>query len=137
LHPLVTSSTPHSAREGGTNMNRHPEPPFLLPRRSSSGRKPPVPRCAMVAVLLTAIALSTPSRAATLVEKGRGRAVIILPEKPSPVAEASARVLRDHIRQMSGAELPLRREDRITGSPAPAQAWVLVGEGKLTNKLGL
>ncbi len=118
-------------------MNRHPEWLFLLPRRFASGRTPPVIRCALVAVLMTAPAFSTPSRAATLVEKGRGRAVIILPEKPSPVAEAAARVLRDHIRQMSGAELPLRTEDRITGSPTPEQAWVLVGEGKLTNKLGL
>ena len=46
-------------------------------------------------------------------------------------------MLRDHIRQMSGAELPIRREDRITGSPTQDQAWVLVGEGKLTEKLGL
>ncbi len=76
-------------------------------------------------------------RAATLVEKGRSRAVIILPEKPSPVVEGAARVLRDHIRQMSGAELAIRTENRITGSPTKDLAWVLVGEGKLTNKEGL
>src|SRR5262249_17231239 len=73
----------------------------------------------------------------TLVEKGQARAVIIVPEKHSPVVENAARVLRDHIRQMSGAELPIRTEDKITGSPTQEQAWVLVGEGKLAEKLGL
>jgi hypothetical protein len=98
---------------------------------------PAVAGCALVALLLTATACATPSRAATLVEKGQPRAVIILPEKPSPVAEGAARVLRDHIRQMSGAELPIRREDQVTGSPSKDRVWVLVGEGKLTAKLGL
>src|SRR5262249_20908277 len=60
-----------------------------------------------------------------------------LPERPSPLIESAARVLRDHIRQMSGAELPIRTEDRVTGSATQEQAWVLVGEGKLTEKLGL
>jgi hypothetical protein len=75
-------------------------------------------------------------QAATLVEKGQPRAVLIVPEKPSPVVESAARVLREHIKQMAGAELPIRTEDRITGSPSPDQAWVLGGEGKLTEKLG-
>ena len=39
------------------------------------------------------------------IRQGAG-AVIIVPETPSPVAQGAARVLRDHIRQMSGAELP-------------------------------
>src|SRR5205823_6296994 len=75
--------------------------------------------------------------AVTLVEKGQARAVIIVPEKPSPVVENAARVLRDHLKQMSGAELPIRTEDKITSSPAQDQVWVLVGEGKLAGKLGL
>src|SRR5215831_2644446 len=74
---------------------------------------------------------------ATLVEKGQARAVIIVPEKPSPVVANAARVLRAHIKQMSGAELPIRTENQITGSPSQDQAWVLVGEGKLAKKLGL
>jgi hypothetical protein len=73
----------------------------------------------------------------TLVEKGQARAVIILPERPSAIAEGAARVLRDHIRQMSGAELPIHTENRISGSPSKDQAWILIGEGKLTEKLGL
>jgi hypothetical protein len=77
------------------------------------------------------------AHAVTLVDKGQARAVIIVPKKASPVAEGAARVLRDHIRQMSGAELPIRTEDRVMGSPTQERAWVLVGEGQLTEKLGL
>jgi hypothetical protein len=88
-------------------------------------------------LILAAAAFVTPVGAVTLVEKGQPRGVIILPEKPSPVAEAAARVLRDHLRQMSGAELPIRRENQVAGAPTQDQAWILVGEGKLAEKLGL
>jgi Domain of unknown function (DUF4838) len=87
--------------------------------------------------LLTALAGVTPGRAATLVEKGQARAVIIVPEKPPPVVANAARVLQDHVKQMSGAELPIRTEDQITGPPTRDQPWVLVGEGKLTEQQGL
>jgi hypothetical protein len=49
----------------------------------------------------------------------------------------AARVLQAHIKQMSGAELPIRTEDKITGAPSLDQAWVLAGEGKLTQKFDL
>ena len=75
--------------------------------------------------------------AATLVEKGKPRAVIVLPEKPSPTIELAARVFRDHVKQMSGAELPIQTEDKVADAPTGDQAWVLLGEGKLTAKLGL
>src|SRR2546423_5535885 len=90
-------------------------------------------------VVLLSLFFRAPPRAlaATLVEKGQARAVIIVPEKPSPVVENAARVLRDHLKQMSGAELPIRTENQITGSPTKDQVWVLVGEGKLAGKLGL
>lgn len=81
--------------------------------------------------------LAAPGWALTLVEKGQPRAVIIVPASASPVAEDAARVLRDHIKQMSGAELPIRREDQVAGAPSKEQAWLLVGEGKLTGKFGL
>src|SRR5437870_4303358 len=92
----------------------------------------------LLVVLLSGFLIAPPrAMAATLVEKGQARAVIIVPEKPSPVVETSARLLRDHIRQMSGAVLPVRGEDQITGSPSKEQPWILVGEGKRTNELGL
>jgi hypothetical protein len=107
-------------------MNQHPEP-SLLPFR----------RCVTVTVLLTAAILSTPGQAATLVERGKARAVIILPEKPSPVAESAARILNSHVKQMSGVELPIRKDDQVSGEASQEQAWILVGEGKLTERLGL
>lgn len=94
--------------------------------------------CRLLSGFLALFILTGPAtHAATLVEKGQPRAVIILPEKPAPAVEAAARVLRDHIRQMSGAELPMRKENQVADSPTEEQAWVLVGEGKLTEKLGL
>ena len=92
---------------------------------------------AIVAFFLTTTFLVASGQAATLVDKGQARAVIILPAKPSPVAESAARVLRDHIKEMSGAELPIRSENQITGSATPDQVWILVGESKVTEKLGL
>ena len=35
------------------------------------------------------------------------------------------------------AELPIHKEDGIKGPPTPNQAWILVGEGKHAEKLGL
>src|SRR4051794_2927948 len=82
-------------------------------------------------------ACPTVGHAATLVEKGQPKAVIVLPEKPPPAVERAARVLRDHVKQMSGAELPIRTEDKVPDAPDKGQAWVLVGEGKCAAKLGL
>ena len=68
-----------------------------------------------LALLLTGgllAACPNAAHAVTLVEKGQPRAVIILPEKPSPGAERAARVLRDHVKQMSGAELPILTDSR-------------------------
>src|SRR5262245_29258174 len=118
-------------------MNRHPEGRFLQTCRSLACCTASGTGGAITALLLMATACVTPARAVTLAEKGQARAVILVPAKPSPVVEGAARVLRDHLKQMSGAELPIRTEDRITGSPSPDQAWVLVGEGKLAGKLGL
>ncbi len=103
-----------------------------------TGGPPPAWRswCALAAVLVVS-AFPTPGWAVTLVEKGRPRAVIILPRKPSPIVEGAARVLRDHLRQMSGGELPIRTEERITGPPTADRAWLLVGESKLANDRGL
>src|SRR4051812_11732758 len=102
-------------------MTRTPCPGFLAPL--------------LVGGLLAAC--PTAGHAATLVEKGQPRAVIVLPEKPAPAVEKAARVLQEHVKQMSGAELPIRTEDKVGEAPAKGEAWVFVGEGKLTAKLGL
>ena len=93
-------------------------------------------RMSLILLIALFIALS-PATAATIVEEGQARAVIIVPEKPSPVMLNAAHVLQAHIKQMSEAELPIRTEDKITGSPSKDQAWILVGEGKMTEKFGL
>jgi hypothetical protein len=90
-----------------------------------------------VVLLCSFFVAPSPATAVTLVEKGKARAVIVVPEKASPVVENAARVLRDHIKQISGAELTVRGEDKMSGPPSEEQAWVLVGEGKLVEKLGL
>lgn len=74
--------------------------------------------------------------AMTLVEDGRARAVIILPEKPSPAAREGARVLQEHILQISGAELPIAAENEVSSGPAATRGWVLVGEGRLSEDRG-
>src|SRR5258707_1330486 len=82
----------------------------------------------LLVALLSCFLIGHPqATAATLVEKGQARSVIIVPEKPSPVVENAARVFRDHIKQMSGAELPIRTENRITGSPSEGRWSYLIG----------
>jgi hypothetical protein len=89
----------------------------------------------LIAVVL--LAACPIAHAATLVEKGQPKAVIVLPGKASPVAAQAARVLQAHVKEMSGAELPIRTEDKVDDAPPKGEAWVLVGEGKLTAKFGL
>ena len=83
------------------------------------------------------IAFPTTGQAVTLVEKGRPRAIIVLPTNPSASARSSARLLQEHIRQISSAELPIRTEDKAADSPTRTEAWILVGEGQLTEKFRL
>lgn len=92
----------------------------------------------LLTILLSGFIVAPPqAMAVTFVEKGQGRAVIIVPRNALPVVNNAAHVLRDHIKRMSGAELPMRTEDQVTGTARQDQAWILVGEGKLTEKLGL
>lgn len=112
-------------------MNQRSEKSCRLTNRSWTCCTP------LLAVLLLTTVFVTPGQAVTLTEKGQPRAVIILPEKPSEVAGNAARVLRDHIKQMSGTELAIHNEKQMTGSSTPEQAWILVGESKLAEKLGL
>jgi hypothetical protein len=70
------------------------------------------------------------------VEDGRARAVIILSDAPSPAAKLGARILQDHLKQISDATLPVKKESDVSGSATVEQGWVLVGEGKLAAKLG-
>lgn len=66
------------------------------------------------------------SDAVTLVENGQPRAVIITADHSSPAAKLGALILRDHIKQISGAELPIQRES----APPTARVRIRVGQGK-------
>jgi hypothetical protein len=59
------------------------------------------PALLLVALLSSFFFTYPQATAATHVEKGQARAIIIVPEKPSPVVEGAAPVLRDHIKKAS------------------------------------
>jgi hypothetical protein len=87
-------------------------------------------------LLLVTLAFPTPIRAVTLVKDGKPRAVLILPDRPSPAARLAATVLQEHLQQIAGTKLSLRPEGKVSGKPTAEQPWVLLGEGPLANKLG-
>lgn len=76
------------------------------------------------------------AQAVTLVEDGRPRAVIVLPDSPSLAAKLGAQILQDHLKQISGATLPVKREGGVSGKAMAELAWVLVGEGRQAGQLG-
>lgn len=75
--------------------------------------------------------------AMTLVADGRPRAVIILAKTPSPSSRLAAGVLQEHLRQMSGATVPIVSEDEVSGETSSRQGWIFVGEGRLSLAMGL
>lgn len=93
-------------------------------------------RCVVPFLAASVLACSGRALAMTLVQDGQARAVIIVPEKPSPAAREGARVLQAHILQISGAELPIMPESDISGRPSSARGWVLVGESRLAESNG-
>jgi len=87
--------------------------------------------------------------AVTLVSNGRPKAVVVLPAKASRAASQGAKILTDHIQQISGARLKIVKEDEIgranvvdgwveTASDTPlGETFILVGESTLAKKLGV
>jgi hypothetical protein len=84
----------------------------------------------------------------TLVSDGQADAVIVVPSKASRAAAEGARILSDHLFEMSGARLKVLKESdlgrvKVVGGriePASANAiaktFILVGESKLAKELG-
>ena len=77
--------------------------------------------CTAVAI---AIAMSLSPVAAedaevTLVEKGAPRVAIVLPEQPAKDEQLAAQELADHLKQMSGADVPIRTEKEPLGNAMP------------------
>ena len=69
----------------------------------------------------------------TLVEKGKPAAVIVLPDKPNPVAKYAAMELNDHIRLITGTELEVISEKQLTSGKLP----IFVGATSAAEKAGL
>lgn len=104
-------------------------------------------------VLLTPVLVVAAPEGVTLVADGKPRAAVIVAAgsepKSAPVVGAS--VLCAHLAQMSGARLPVVREEDAGKAevkdgvlsfkggnvPADATAFVLLGESELTRKLGV
>ena len=69
----------------------------------------------------------------TLVEKGKPAAVIVLPDKPNPVAKYAAMELNDHIRLITGTELEVISEKQLTSGKLP----IYVGATRAAEAAGL
>lgn len=67
-----------------------------------------------------------------LARNGQPVATIVLAAKPTPSAAFAAKELREHVRRISGAVLPIMRDDEAVTGPR-----VLVGESQATRALGL
>jgi len=107
----------------------------------------PVGAALVVAVLFCCTSITR--AAVTLVADGRANAVIVVPSQASRAAAEGAAILRDHLLQISGAPLRVLKEselglvkvaqDRVepvSGKPV-AESYILIGEGELTEKLGI
>ena len=84
----------------------------------------------------------------TLVEEGRGLAVIVLADRPSSAAREAAELLAAQVERVSGARLAVVREGALEGvlvadgrvearvKGQAVGAFVLVGEGTVAGRLG-
>lgn len=103
--------------------------------------------------LEAAIGLCAASDELILVADGKPEALIVLPSKDvaTSVEPAAAKILADHLRQMSGAKLSVKREDELgdvrieKGRLVPESGkvgehvatFVLVGEGEVAERVGM
>ena len=91
-------------------------------------------RVALVFSATVLVPLSTGARADSfaLVRDGRPVATIVLAAEPSAAADLAATELREHVRKITGALLPIAYDDSPVEGPK-----ILVGESALTRALGL
>jgi len=71
----------------------------------------------------------------TLVENGQPTSVIVTNGRPNESQITAAAELQEHIRIMSGATLPIAKENEL--EPDPARALILVGESNLSRTYGV
>ncbi len=71
----------------------------------------------------------------TLVRDGKPMALIVTNGRPIESQKIAATELQEHIRIMSGATLPIIKENELP--PNTSKALIFIGSGKLTQRLGL
>lgn len=99
-------------------------------------------------IILALVPLAQADRPLTLLSQGQPKALIVLPSKPSRAAVEGAKILADHLLQISGARLKVLNESvlvdaeivdgriKVPSRQTTADIFILVGEGELTKKLG-
>lgn len=77
----------------------------------------------------------SPGPKVTLVTNGKPMAVIVTNGRPRESQMIAATELQEHIRIMSGATLPILKENELR--PNSSQSLILIGQSKLTERLGV
>ena len=70
-----------------------------------------------------------------LVTDGKSASVIVISKTPSGAASQGAEILRDHIRQITGAELPIIRQGQLGENET--RSLILIGKSSLAEELGI
>ncbi len=91
-------------------------------------------RALRVSLLLLVASVVGRSSAFDLVIDGEPVAVVVVPDYPFPSVEYAAEELQHHVRQASGAELPIVREGDLAGDVTPR---VYLGSCEATKAAGL
>ena len=94
-----------------------------------------VTRWAVLGVALAVASLfpGTPARAAIeLAREGRSARVIVVADDAPAPEQAAARELQEHLKLVTGAELPVMTESALAGGDAPR---ILIGRTKATSQL--
>lgn len=85
-----------------------------------------------IVIIVAGYSVIGEATAVTLVRDGRPASTIILAENPTPAARLAAKELQYHIKQITGAMLPIQAPNENVSGVA-----ILVGESETTRKLGL
>jgi len=87
------------------------------------------------AVAWSVACMASDATALTLVEDGRATSVIVTNGRPTAGQTLAASELQEHLRIMTGATLPIVKENEL--EPARTKVMILVGQGTLVRKRGV
>jgi hypothetical protein len=75
------------------------------------------------------------AEAITIVEDGVARASIVVADGASPAARRASAILQSHLKQITGADVPVVAEGKLDA--AKQQALIFIGDGKLAKARGM